>query len=149
MLYRQLCLTVTLLIGFSAHSFSEEPVEAGLASNSDEITALESKWSDMFAAKDLEGVMALMAENSVLIVPGSPPIVGLEGIRRATKAMLKTDDTVSWASDFAFIAPSGDMAYDYGTATTKSSDGSIVEGHYLVVWVKESGGWKVAADMFN
>ncbi|MFK8049433.1 MAG: DUF4440 domain-containing protein, partial [Halioglobus sp.] len=118
-------------------------------SNSDEIVALESKWSNMFAAKDLDGVMGLMAENSALIIPGSPPIVGLEGIRAATKAMLATDDAVSWKSDFAFIAPSGDMAYDYGTAPTKSPDGSIVEGHYLVVWVKESDGWKVAADMFN
>lgn len=149
MRYHQLCLTVTLLIGVTAHSLSEEPVRAESVSNSDEIVVLESKWSGMFAAKDLDGVMALMAENSVLIMPGTPPIVGTEGIRRATKAMLATDDTVSWESDFAFIAPSGDMAYDYGTATTKSPDGSIIEGHYLVVWVKESNGWKVAADMFN
>ena len=149
MRYHQLCLTVTLLIGINAHSLSEEPVKAELVPNSDEIVALETKWSDMFAAKDLDGVMALMAENSVLIMPGSPPIVDTEGIRSATKAMLATDDTVSWASDFAFIAPSGEMAYDYGTATTKSPDGSIIEGHFLVVWVKESDGWKIAADMFN
>lgn len=63
--------------------------------------------------------------------------------------MLEAGDAVSWRSDFALIAPSGDMAYDYGTASTKSADGSIVEGHYLVVWVKENGEWKVAADMFN
>lgn len=149
MRYHQLCLTVTLLIGVTAHSLSEESVTAESVSNSDEIVVLESKWSGMFAAKDLDGVMALMAENSVLIMPGSPPIVGTEGIRKATKAMLATDDAVSWESDFAFIAPSGDMAYDYGTATTRSPDGSIIKGHYLVVWVKESDGWKVAADMFN
>ena len=149
MRYQQLCLTVTLLIGVSAHSLSEESVGAESVSNSDEIAALETKWSGMFAAKDLDGVMALMAENSVLIIPGSPPIVGTEDIRKATEAMLATDDTVSWESDFAFIAPSGDMAYDYGTATTRSPDGSIIKGHYLVVWVKESDGWKVAADMFN
>ena len=149
MRYQQLCLTVTLLIGVSAHSLSEESVGAESVSNSDEIAALETKWSGMFAAKDLDGVMALMAENSVLIIPGSPPIVGTEDIRKATEAMLATDDTVSWESDFAFIAPSGDMAYDYGTATTRNPDGSIIKGHYLVVWVKERDGWKVAADMFN
>ncbi|MEP4484983.1 MAG: nuclear transport factor 2 family protein [Halioglobus sp.] len=149
MQYQRLFLAVMLVMGVSAHSLSEEPAKAESVSNSDEIVALESKWSNMFAAKDLDGVMGLMAENSVLIIPGSPPIVGLEGIRAATKAMLASDDSVSWKSDFAFIAPSGDMAYDYGTAMTKSADGSIVEGHYLVVWVKESDGWKVAADMFN
>jgi len=149
MRYHQLCLTVTLLMGISAHSLSEESVRGEPVSHSDEIVALESKWSGMFAAKDLDGVMALMAESSVLIMPGSQPIVGTEGIRSATEAMLATDDTVTWASEFAFVAPSGEMAYDYGTATTKSADGSITEGHYLVVWVKESDGWKIAADMFN
>ena len=149
MRYQQLCLSVTFLACVSANSLSEESVGAESVSNSDEIAALETKWSGMFAAKDLDGVMALMAENSVLIMPGSPPIVGTEDIRKATEAMLATDDTVSWESDFAFIAPSGDMAYDYGTATTRSPDGSVIKGHYLVVWVKESDGWKVAADMFN
>ena len=90
-----------------------------------------------------------MAQNSVLIMPGSAPVVGVESIRQATQTMLESDDEVSWRSDLAFVAPSGDMAYDYGTATTTLADGSIVEGYYLVVWVKENGEWKVAADMFN
>ena len=90
-----------------------------------------------------------MAQDSVLIMPGSAPIVGVENVRIATQAMLDTDDEVSWESDFAFVAPSGDMAYDYGTATTKRADGTSVEGYYLVVWVRENGNWKVAADMFN
>jgi hypothetical protein len=41
------------------------------------------------------------------------------------------------------------MAYDYGAATTILADGSTLQGYYLVVWVKENGQWKVAADMFN
>jgi ketosteroid isomerase-like protein len=149
MRFIQLCLTSTLLSAISAYSLGEESAGADSVSNGEEIVALETKWSSLFAARDLDGVMALMAENSVLIMPGSPPIVGAKGIRKATKAMLESDDAVSWKSDFARIAPSGDMAYDYGTATTKSMDGSIIEGRYLVVWVKENGSWKVAADMFN
>ncbi len=113
------------------------------------IGELESEWSDMFGQRDLEGIMELMARRSVLIMPGAEPIVGIEDVRRATKAMLKSDDQVSWKSDIAYVSSSGDMAYDYGTATTKLADGSSVEGYYLVVWVKEDGEWKVAADMFN
>ncbi|MEM1402646.1 MAG: nuclear transport factor 2 family protein [Pseudomonadota bacterium] len=129
--------------GISSTAYSQKPpVE-------DQIAALESKWSGMFGERDLEGVMALMAKDSVLIMPGSKPIVGLEEIRNATKVMLESDDQVSWVSDFAFVSASGDMAYDYGTATTQNPDGSSVQGHYLVVWVKEDGKWKVAADMFN
>lgn len=110
---------------------------------------LESQWSDMFGKRDLDGIMTLIAQDSVLIMPGSEPVVGIEDIRRATRTMLESEDQVSWKSDFAYVSSSGDMAYDYGTATTKRSDGSSVEGHYLVVWVKEDGEWKVAADMFN
>ena len=116
---------------------------------SKEIMELEAQWSSMFASGDINGVMALMASKSVLIMPGSPPITGAEKIRAATQAMLSSDDAVTWKSDFAHVAPSGDMAYDYGTATTRTSDGKVVTGHYLVVWVREGDEWKVAADMFN
>jgi ketosteroid isomerase-like protein len=113
------------------------------------IVELESKWSDMFSKRDLDGVMALMAKKSVLIMPGAAPIEDIEGIRRATKAMTEAEEQVSWKSDFVHISSSGDMAYDYGAATTILADGSTLQGYYLVVWVKENGQWKVAADMFN
>ena len=103
----------------------------------------------MFGQRDLDGIMALMAQDSVLIMPGSEPVVGIEDIRRATSTMLSSEDQISWESDFAYVSSSGDMAYDYGTATTRLTDGSSVEGYYLVVWIKENGEWKVAADMFN
>ncbi|MFT4808968.1 MAG: ketosteroid isomerase-like protein [Paraglaciecola sp.] len=113
------------------------------------IVELESKWSGMFSKRDLDGVMALMANKSVLIMPGVAPIEDIEGIRGATKTMMEGEEQVSWKSDFAHISSSGDMAYDYGAATTILADGSTLQGYYLVVWVKENGQWKVAADMFN
>ena len=134
---------LTLSVGVSLTAYSQH------SSEENRIAELESAWSGMFGDGNLEGVMALMAKDSVLIMPGSKPIVGLEDIRSATKAMLESDDQVSWVSDFAFVSASGDMAYDYGTATTQSPDGSSIQGHYLVVWIKEDGKWKVAADMFN
>lgn len=149
MCFARICLTIILLSAASAYSSDKKSVPADAASGDNEIVALEAKWSALFGARDLDGIMTLMARDSVLIMPGSPPIVGLDDIRQATGAMLESGDAVSWRSDFALISPSGDMAYDYGTASTKSNDGTIIEGHYLVVWVKEDGEWKVAADMFN
>ena len=114
------------------------------------IIALEKEWSDMFGAGDLDGISAILAKDSVLIAPGEAPVVGAGNVRAATQAMLVGGDAeVSWRSSAAFVAPGGDMAYDYGTATTKLADGSVVEGQYLVVWIREDGQWKVAADMFN
>ena len=124
-------------------------VTAENANEESQIIELESKWSAMFGKGDLNGIMSLMASDSVLIMPGSEPISEVDEIRHATKIMLESDAQVSWSSNFAFVSTSGDMAYDYGTAITKLPDGSEVEGYYLVVWVKEGGQWKVAADMFN
>lgn len=143
-------MLATLALSVCAADANETPIatdEAGTEPS--HIVNLEASWSGMYAEGDLDGVMALMAKNSVLIMPGAAPIVGKEDIRRMTKTMLESDDQVSWKSDFAYVSSSGDMAYDYGTATTILADGSNVQGHYLVVWVKEDGKWKVAADMFN
>lgn len=130
--------------------FSGFPLGAALAETEEErIAELEARWSELFGDRDLEGIVGLMAQNSVLIMPGAAPIVGIEEIRLATRTMLESEDAVSWKSDFAYVSSTGDMAYDYGTATTNMADGSSVQGHYLVVWVKENGQWKVAADMFN
>lgn len=71
------------------------------------------------------------------------PPAGL-GHAEATDGM-----SVSWEPQAVFVSSSGDMAYDYGRARTTLADGTVVEGSYLVVWTKEDGEWKVAADIFN
>ena len=122
---------------------------AEAATEEERIANLEVHWSELWGDRNLDGVMALWAQNSVLMMPGSAPILGIEDIREVTRTMLEPDDEVSWRSDFALVSPGGDMAYDYGTTVTKLADGSTVESYYLVVWVKENDEWKVAAEMFN
>ena len=142
-------LVATLSVALSSCSAGSKSARVDGAAEAQKIATLESEWSDMFGAKNLDGISALLAKDSVLIMPGAAPIVGIENIRRATRTMMESDDEVAWKSDYAKVAPSGDMAYDYGTATTILADGSVVEGYYLVVWIREDDTWKIAADMFN
>lgn len=142
-------LVAMLSVALSSCSAGSKSARVDGAAEAEKIATLESEWSDMFGAKNLDGISALLAKDSVLIMPGAAPIVGTENIRRATRTMMESDDEVAWKSDYAKVAPSGDMAYDYGTATTILADGSVVEGYYLVVWIREDGTWKIAADMFN
>lgn len=116
----------------------------------EKIKALEREWSDLFGARNLDGITALLSRETVLLSPGSTPVTGVNAVRSATEQMMADDSVeVSWSSTKAFVAPSGDMAFDYGVAKTVNPDGSVAEGSYLVVWVKEDGVWKIAADMFN
>lgn len=142
-------LIATLCVALASCNTGSQSITVDAAAEAEEIVKLESKWSEMFGTKNLDGITELLAQDSVLIMPGSAPVVGADNVRRVTQTMLESDDVVSWKSDHAYVAPSGDMAYDYGSATTTLADGSVVEGYYLVVWVKEDGRWKVAADMFN
>lgn len=149
MAYIRVCTVLLLLAAFAACNSGSRSEAIDTAAEAVAIAQLETEWSGMYGARDLEGVAAMLAQETVLIMPGSDPVVGAANIRAATREMLQSGTEVSWVSDFASVAPSGDMAYDYGTSTTKLADGSIVKGHYLVVWVKEQGEWKVAADIFN
>ncbi len=143
-------LTLTVIAMALASCDSKSQLTAAdVSTEIENIENLESEWSMMYGSDDLEGIMNLLAQDSVLIMPGADPVIGAENIRQVTQEMLASDDEVSWKSTFASVAPSGDMAYDYGTATTRLADGTEIQGYYLVVWVKEDGQWKVAADMFN
>jgi hypothetical protein len=41
------------------------------------------------------------------------------------------------------------MAYDRGKSSVALPDGSVLDGNYMVVWVRENGDWKAAVDMVN
>jgi ketosteroid isomerase-like protein len=150
MLFTRMTSFSLLLVTMVACGSGQQSPTVNIAAEQAAIMALEKEWSDMFVAGDLDGISAILAKDTVLLAPGEAPIVGANNVRAATQAMLASGDVeVSWISNAAFVAPGGDMAYDYGTATTKLTDGSVVEGQYLVVWIREDGKWKVAADMFN
>jgi uncharacterized protein (TIGR02246 family) len=117
------------------------------------IMALERSWSAMYGGGDVEGIADLLAQDTVLLAPGSGIVRGRDQVIAATRAMIANEESenvlVAWEPEDAFVSESGDMAYDYGRSTATLSDGSVIEGTYLVVWRKERGVWKVVADIFQ
>ena len=148
-------LLVFLLGPFWACSSPEEPVATpqptlDVAAEAELIMDLERSWATAVAEGDIEGIMSYHAANAIVMPPGAPPIVGTEAIRADWQGMLDTEGLeVTWEPTEAFVAASGDMAYDYGTATVTTPDGVVSPMKYAVVWVREGGEWKIAIDMFN
>lgn len=130
-----------------------KPAAVDEAAERETLMALERAWSDLYGQGDVEGIAELLADESVLLAPGLPPVVGRDSVAATTRTLLAAEAndgmSVSWEPRDVFVSPSGDMAYDYGRAQTTMADGTVVEGSYLVVWTKEDGVWKVAADIFN
>ena len=146
-------LALLLAVALGACNIDAQTDTGSAGLERETLMALERMWSDMYGRGDVEGIAALLAEDSVLLTPGQSPVVGRENVIEATRALLAADAadglSVSWEPQAAVISSSGDMAYDYGRATTTLADGTVVEGSYLVVWTREDGEWKVAADIFN
>ena len=146
-------LTFLLSACDSEPQTDSETVAVDFAAERETLMALDREWSAMYGQRDVEGIAALLAGESVLLAPGLDPVVGRDSVVAATRALMSTEEadgmSVSWEPRAAFVSSSGDMAYDYGRARTTLADGTVVEGSYLVVWTKENGEWKVAADIFN
>lgn len=111
---------------------------------------LEREWVRKLRAKDVDWIVDLFAEDGRQFAPGIEPVVGKEGLRTAWETMANTDGLeLSWEPTAVHVSASGEMAYDYGTATIKTPDGLVQPAKYVVVWTRRDGTWRVAMDMFN
>ena len=97
----------------------------------------------MYGQGDVDGIAELLTKESILLAPGHSPAVGRGDVVALTRTLMDTEAadgvSVAWQSQNAVISSSGDIAFDYGRATSTLADGSVIEGSYLVVWIKQDG----------
>lgn len=124
--------------------------EAEIQAAAAEIMELERQWSAQAAERDTLWIALLHAQDARMMPPNQPPVVGPDAIRSAWGQLVRTEGlSLSWESEEARVARSGDMAWDVGSYTMSLPDGSADRGKYVVVWTREDGEWKVAVDMFS
>lgn len=129
---------------------TQEAVETAATEAKQAIMELERTWSQKVAEKDTAWIAARHAANARTMPPNAEPVVGRDAIAAWWGDMVGTEGLeISWEPAEAHVSGSGDMAYDVGTYEMTLPDGSTDSGKYLVVWVKEGGEWKIAADMFS
>ena len=117
------------------------------------IRSLEQQWVKLVADKNVAAIADLYAADGALMPPNAPPAEGREAISAAWRSMVESPGfALSFTPSRIEVARGGDMAMDRGSyrLTTQSASGPVEDrGKYVVVWRKVSGGWKVAADIFN
>ncbi len=118
-----------------------------------EIDALNIQWVTAFKARDFATIQALMAPDTLLLVPNASPVQGPEVAIETWKSWGELPGvSITFGAQRVEAAASGDLAYDYGAYTFAfdTDKGPFVEnGKYIVVWKKIDGAWKIAADIFN
>lgn len=146
-------LTALLVVGslglWSCTECPEPPAPIDTAAEADAIMALEREWSAKFGEDDVDWIMGIHAADAQQLPPDAPMIQGTEALREAWVGMATAEGVeISWEPTYVYVDPAGTMAYDVGSATL-STPGGTQPMKYMVVWVKQDGEWKVAADMFN
>ena len=131
----------------------ETPPAADPAADEAAIRAVNPAWFEAFNAGDVEGVVALYADDAVLSAPGVPAARGTAAIREAfTKdmaAMAAAGLTNKHGADAQFSV-SGDLAWEWNTFSVIDSSGATVDtGKYLTVYGRRDGKWLIVGDIWN
>ena len=151
---RRVALSTGLLLAALAGGAPIQPARAAQpVSDEQQIRQLDRDWVAKVAAKDLAGTVAFYAKDGVLMAPNAPPAEGTAAITEGWRGILALPNgSLSFAPTRVSVAKSRDLAYETGTYSLAfdGPKGRVQDqGKYVVVWKKEAGRWKAAADIFN
>jgi uncharacterized protein (TIGR02246 family) len=108
---------------------------------------LKHSWEVNFNRGDAAAVAALYAPDAELVMSGSETAKGVEAIRAAVEAMIKSGAKVH--IDASQNIGAGDIAYVYGTYAVVDHEGGMVteRGSYVEVWRRQAGAWRITLDV--
>jgi ketosteroid isomerase-like protein len=123
-----------------------------LADDAARIRAGTASWMQSFNSGNAGGVVALYADDAVLMPPNAPQARGIAAIKAAVAKEIadakKSGITLAVATDEVGVA--GDMAWHSGTYVVKDKGGKTVDaGKFLEAWQRKNGMWRIARDMWN
>lgn len=118
------------------------------------ISDAEAQASQAWAAKDPEKIMALYADDVVLMTPGAEAVHGKDALRTSMKGML-ADPAISltFQASKVDVAKSGDLGYTMGSYKLTMTDPATHKpmndhGSYVTTFRKQAdGSWKAEADI--
>jgi uncharacterized protein (TIGR02246 family) len=100
-------------------------------------------------AGNAEGMGDMYTEDAVLLPSGSDAARGHEAIEAFWAGKLGSGVAEVKLTTEELVPLADDLAYEIGRYTTTPKDGGPVSGHYLVLWKKKGGEWKLHVDIFN
>lgn len=108
-------------------------------------------WVAAVAERDIEGIMALYAEDVRVMPPGASPLDGHEAVRAYWSQLLDIPGFELQITPVA-VAGSGEMAVAVGSwqLAFDGPEGRVEDrGSFMDVWRREGEDWQVAYDIIN
>jgi len=146
-----LALVVGTMITLSACAPAAPP-PVDTAAEEAAVKAVTAAWLDAYNAGDVEKIVAMYAEDAVLMPPHAAVATGHAGIR----AFLTTDAAAAKAAGVKLVpgaataGVAGDTGWESGSYTVANASGATVDsGSYLSVSRKSNGKWLLVRDIYN
>jgi ketosteroid isomerase-like protein len=143
-----LVLLLAALFAFVSHVVPMAPAVSADTGRESQIREASIAWDVAFNAEDLEGIMALYADDSVSMPPGFTTSVGKEQIQADFEFIFGNFD-LQHETMIVDILMSGNVAVEQ--ATYEMTEGGIVveAGKHIVVRKKFGRSWKVVKEIWN
>jgi uncharacterized protein (TIGR02246 family) len=108
---------------------------------------LKHAWEVSFNKGDAGAIAKLYSDRAVLVMSGSKPVQGRDGIHKVLDDMIKSGVKVQIGS--VQNMGTGDLAYVYGPySVLEHEGGGVVEnGTYVEVWRRRRGAWQIDLDI--
>jgi uncharacterized protein (TIGR02246 family) len=148
---KSLMLAVGTVLALSACAPAAPPA-VDTADDEAALKAATRTWLEAYNAGDVEKIVALYAEDAVLMPPHAPVANGHAAIR----AFLTADTAGAKAAGIKLVpgtstaGVAGDTGWESGTYTVTNASGTTVDGgSYLSVSHKSNGKWLYYRDTYN
>ena len=133
---------------------SDESIRSSTFSQEDlqQFQSFYAPWKECFLTQDYDGMAALYTEDTVVMPPNQPTVVGRDAVRdwmasfpRVTRAEFKIDE-VEGIGKLAFVRGRYSMTLEPEGAPGPVDD----EGKYIEIRERQpDGSWLLARDIFN
>lgn len=141
-------LTAVALLTLAGAPLRAEKPAADIAAEKAALLAADKAFNE--STGDLEKRMSFFADDAIRLGPGQGALIGKAAIKaRAAELKALPGFKAESATRTAELAASGDLGYTFGAGKVSVlADGKTMTlpGHYLTIWKKQGGSWKVVAE---
>jgi ketosteroid isomerase-like protein len=112
-----------------------------------EIEAHTATWIEALNAGDIETLVAIYADDALIMAPNKPLGRGADAVRAEFGAMIEAG--LGGTMSTLEIVSAGDIGYHIGTYEITAEGEVLDAGKFIELWRLIDGEWKMTADMYS
>lgn len=148
-----IAVIIVFSLAFLSLQCNQQQSASDIASAKAAYRSINKSWFEAYNTGDVDGIVALYAEDAVVSAPGAPAARGHAAIHE----LLTKDVTGAMEAGISLkggemsdAGVSGDLGWEWGTFTVVDQSGTTVDrGKYTSVFARKDGKWLIIRDIWN